>query len=107
MSYRLTPQAQREWEAALEYQAETRGERAAYEMATVFRGVFKRIGELSPPGSSREQYATQRYRWVQIGRYPYFAVWAPGADGSDHVVVRILHARRDLEALMRETEDWS
>lgn len=80
MSYRLTPQAQREREAALECQAETRGERAAYEMATVFKAVFKKIGQPSPPGSSREQYADRRYQWVP---------------------------RRDLEALMRETEDWS
>lgn len=76
MSYRLTPQAQRERESALEYQAEHLGERAAYEMADVFKAVFEKIGAHSPPGSPREQYADRRYQWVQLGKYPYFAIWA-------------------------------
>ena len=107
MPYRLTPQAQREREAALAYQAAECGAATAGDLSLAFVDMFELIAGWSPPGSTREQWADPKYRWVRIGKYPYFAVWASGASSADRVIVRILYASRDLGALMAATEDWS
>ena len=107
MPYRLTPQAQWEREAALEYQAAEWGAVAAADLSQAFVDLFDLIAGWSPPGSTREQWADPKYRWVRVGKYPYFAVWASGTGSADRVIVRILHASRDLGALMAATEDWS
>jgi plasmid stabilization system protein ParE len=107
MPYRLTPQAQREREAALEFQAGEWGPAAATALSEAFVDFFELIAGWSPPGSSREQWAASKYRWVRVGKYPYFIVWADGAGPADRVIVRIVHTRRDLGELMAQTEDWS
>ena len=107
MSYRLTPQAQREQDRALDYQAEQWGDEAADALGSALDAAYDLIGGWSPPGSTREQWTDPKYRWVRVGKYPYFAVWAYGASSADRVIVRILHASRDLGALMAATEDWS
>lgn len=76
-------------------------------MAQAFRHAFEAIAGWSPPGSIREQWAERRYKWVQLGKYPYYIVWTYGAGQSDRVIVRVLHMRRDIEFLMGQTEDWS
>jgi plasmid stabilization system protein ParE len=107
MPYRLTSQAQREREAALRYQAAEWGPVAAEDLSQAFIDLFDLISSWSPPGSTREQWADPKYRWARVGKYSYFAVWAYGAGSEDRVIVRILHASRDLGALMHGTEDWS
>ncbi|HVM83731.1 MAG TPA: type II toxin-antitoxin system RelE/ParE family toxin [Candidatus Binatia bacterium] len=107
MAYRLTLQAQREREDALEYQAREWGDRAAEELAAAFRTVLEQIGGWSPPGAMREQFAGKRYRWVHLAPYPYNIVWAYGAAAEDRVIVRILHAHMEPIRAMRKTERWS
>lgn len=107
MAYRLTPQAQREQDLALHYQSEQWGDEAAEALGNALDITYEFIGGWSPPGSTREQWADPKYRWARVGKYPYFAVWASGAGSADRVIVRILHASRDLGALMAATEDWS
>ena len=92
---------------ALHYQAEHWGDAAAEALGNVLDATYEIIGGWSPPGSTREQWAAQSYRWVRVGKFPYFVIWAPGTDAADRVIVRILHASRDLRALMDQTEDWS
>jgi plasmid stabilization system protein ParE len=107
MAYRITPQAQREREGALEYSAVEWGLAAAQEFARAMDVIFDQIGGWSPPGSVREQWADRRFLWVRLGRFPYFIVWSYGEDRDDRVIVRILHTHRDLGPLMSRTEPWS
>jgi plasmid stabilization system protein ParE len=107
MSHRLTPQARRELDAALEYQAEEWGREAVYALDAAFYQAFELIGGLFPPGATREQFASRRYRWVHVTPYPYNVVWAYGNRVDDRVIVRILHAQMEPEPAMRKTELWS
>jgi plasmid stabilization system protein ParE len=107
LAYRLTPQAQRERESALEYQSREWGAAATEDLATVFRTTFEQIGGWAPPGATREQFASARYRWVHVAPYPYNVVWAYGTGKDDRVIVRILQAQMDPKRAMRKTESWT
>ena len=107
MAYRVTPQARRELDAALEFQAEEWGQEAVNVLDLAFDLVFERVGGWSPPGSTREQFASKRYRWVHVAPYPYNVVWAYGTNTDDRVIVRILQARMNPKRAMRKTEPWT
>lgn len=76
-------------------------------MKAAFKDMFARIGGWSPPGSTREEFADEKYRWIHVAPYPYNVVWAYGADENDRVIVRILHTSMDPKAAMDRTEPWS
>jgi plasmid stabilization system protein ParE len=58
MAYRLTPQALREFGAALDYQAEEWGIEAFDALGAALLRVFEQIGGWSPPGATREKFAS-------------------------------------------------
>lgn len=107
MAYRLSPQALRELDAALEYQADEWGNAAFDALTDAFELAFEQIGGWSPPGSVREQFTSKRYRWVHVAPYPYNIVWAYGANTDERVIVRILQAQMDPKRAMRKTEPWT
>jgi plasmid stabilization system protein ParE len=107
MAFRLVPQALREHDDALRYQMAEWGIEAAAALYQAFLTAFEEIGGWSPPGSTREQFASKRYRWVHLAPYPYNIVWAYGANTEDRVIVRILQAQMDPKRAMRKTEPWS
>jgi len=106
MAYRLSPQAKRELDSALDYQADEWGRDAVGALIDAFEQAFVKIGGWSPPGSTREQFASRRYRWVHLSPYPYNIVWTYGANTEDRVIVRILQAQMDPKPAMRKTERW-
>ena len=107
MAYRLSPQALRELDAALDYQADKWGSDAVLALIAAFEQTFEQIGGWLPPGATREQFAAKRYRWVHLAPYPYNIVWAYGANTDDRVIVRILQAQMDPKRAMRRTEPWT
>jgi len=107
MTARLTPQAVRDRDAALRYQRIHYGSKATAELKAAFKAIFQRIAGWSPPGSTREEFADKKYRWIHVAPYPYNVVWAYGVDKSDRVIVRILQANMDLKAAMDRAEPWS
>jgi plasmid stabilization system protein ParE len=107
LPYRLTPQAQRERESALDYQLREWGSQATEDLAAAFYGAFEQIGGWSPPGTIRQQFAGKRYRWVHLAPYPYNVVWAYGTTGEDRVIVRVLQAQMEPKSAMRKTERWT
>jgi plasmid stabilization system protein ParE len=106
MAYRVTPQARRELDAALEFQAQEWGREAVHILDSAFDQVFERIGGWSPPGATRAEFARKEYRWVHVAPYPYNIVWAYGTNTDDRVIVRILQAQMDPKRAMRKTEPW-
>lgn len=106
MALRLTPQALREFDEALEFQAKAWGREAVGPLHSAFLESFERIGGWSPPGVIREQFASKRYRWVHLSPYPYNIVWAHGTNTDDRVIVRIVQAQMDPKRAMRKTEPW-
>jgi len=104
---RLTPQAVRDRDAALRYQRIHYSSKATAELRAAFKAMFLRIAGWSPPGSTREEFADKRYRWIQVAPYPYNVVWTHGTGENDRVIVRIIHTSMDPKAAMDRTEPWS
>ncbi|HTW35434.1 MAG TPA: type II toxin-antitoxin system RelE/ParE family toxin [Rhizomicrobium sp.] len=97
--------ARRDLEDAAEYYAREAGASAALRFVDAVERTFGAIAGRPASGSPRYAYELDLpgLRVRPVGRYPYLIFYIEREDHMD--VWRVLHARRDIPAWMREPED--
>lgn len=89
----LSPRARRDLLAAVRWIAAD-NPAAARALHTAVAKAAKRIARHVQIGSTRLDLADDRYRFLSLTGFPYVIVYS--ADRSPPLIVRILHAARDL-----------
>lgn len=98
----LTPLAAGDLEAIWEFLAEENPE-AADPVLSALRKAIRKLGARPGLGHIREDLADRRHRFFLL--YPYLIVYR--AETKPLQVLRVLHAARDVEALLGLTVEES
>jgi toxin ParE1/3/4 len=95
----LAPRARRDLLAAVRWIARDHPATARAFRDTVARAA-ERIGEHSEIGVTRIELAESAYRFVVLTGFPYVVIY--NSERSPPLIVRILHAARDLPRALSE-----
>ena len=95
--YRLTTPAERDLNALADYIAERGGIDAALDVVALLHDAFESLAEFPECGFEREDLAPMPHRLWPV--HSFLIVYRPRAP---LVVVRILHAARDVRAALDE-----
>ena len=95
--------AHRDVEEAVDYYARTAGEDVALAFIDALEQGFAHIARHPDPGSPHlgHELALPALRTWPIARHPHLVFYVPNADRVD--VWRVLDARRDIPAWLRDT----
>lgn len=96
---RLTPRAEREALAAIDWIAKDNPE-AAWGLREATAAAVLRIGEHPNCGAVRPDLAREPYRFLTLTGYPYVLVY--NAALRPPLVVRVVHGARDLPEVLRD-----
>jgi plasmid stabilization system protein ParE len=96
---RIAPRARREAVEAARWIARD-NPAAARSLQEAIEAAAGRIGRYPRIGVRRPDLAPAPYRFVQLIGYPYIVIYAD--DRVPPVIVRIVHAARDLRRLLRD-----
>jgi toxin ParE1/3/4 len=97
--------ARRDERQAIQYYAREAGLDVALRFREALREAYQAIGERPAAGSSRyaDLVGIRGLRSRKLNRFPFLLFYAQGQDRI--AVWRILHAQRDIGALLAEAED--
>ncbi len=98
MAYRILPAALRDLDDILSWYRDEASTSIAREMRNRFHETFRRISRPPFPLLRRVELIGDPYRFVLMD--PYWIVCAPSGARTLRIV-RVLHARRDLDRLLK------